>query len=364
MTFGVGGSEQEVTESFDALFPLYAPRDSLFFFNPRVTASDELDPRVSVGLGYRQLFEEPQVILGANVYYDNFDTVNNDRINQLGFGGEMLTRWFDLRANIYLPDQKRYKINQTQTVSTSQTSSSSTQALGPQITSQTLGYQGYNITQTTNGVNVFRTTTTADDVQTTRFFDQYEAGMPGGNVEAGVLLPWLDRYADVRVFGGYYYFDNQFGKNIQGAESRLEIRALPAVTFDAMYYANKEVIGSHWFFGVRVSMPFDLANIAEGRSPFAGFWESFKPKSKEEHPVFASRMTENVIRTARVSTSTSKFIQVATSQEGSSCRHDHTGYCYSIQPDDCAHACRCADYRHACGQRRKRSGQWNFRDSV
>jgi hypothetical protein len=80
-----------------------------------------------------------------------------------------------------------------------------------------------------------------------------------------------------------------------------------------MYYANKEVIGSHWFFGVRVGVPFDLANIAEGRSPFAGFWESFKPKSEEEHPVFATRMTENVIRTSRVSTSRSKFINVGTS---------------------------------------------------
>jgi Inverse autotransporter, beta-domain len=93
VTFGFGGSEQEITESLDTLFPLYAPRNGLLFFNPRVTASDVLDPRVSVGLGYRQLFEEPQVILGANIFYDNFDTVNNDRINQLGFGGEMLTRW-------------------------------------------------------------------------------------------------------------------------------------------------------------------------------------------------------------------------------------------------------------------------------
>jgi|SRR5206468_10848531 hypothetical protein len=58
VTFGFGGSEQEITESFDALFPLYAPKGSLFFFNPKVTASDELDPRVSLGLGYRQLFED------------------------------------------------------------------------------------------------------------------------------------------------------------------------------------------------------------------------------------------------------------------------------------------------------------------
>ena len=315
VTFGVGGSEQEVAESFDALYPLYAPKNGLLFFNPKLITSDELDPRVSLGFGYRQLFEKPQVILGANVFYDNFDTVNNNRINQVGFGGEILTRWVDIRANLYLPDQKRYKIDQTQTTSASTTSSSSMQSLGQQITSQTLGYQSYNIAETTSGFNVQQTTTTSEEIQTTHFFDREEAAMSGGDVEAGVLLPWLDRYADVRVFGGYYHFDNKFGKNIEGPESRLEIRAVPAVTFDAMYYSDKEVIGSHWFCGVRFNVPFDLANIAEGRSPFAGFWDSFKPRSKGEHPVFASRLTENVIRTSRVSTSTSKLMQIATTQK-------------------------------------------------
>jgi hypothetical protein len=137
------------------------------------------------------------VILGANVFYDNFDTVNDDRINQLGFGGKILTHWVDLRANLYLPDQKRHRIDQKQTVSASRTSSSSTQVFGQQVTSQTLGFQGYDITQTTNGVNLLRTTTTSQDIQTTHFFERYEAGMLGGDVEAGVLLPWLDRYADV-----------------------------------------------------------------------------------------------------------------------------------------------------------------------
>jgi hypothetical protein len=84
-------------------------------------------------------------------------------------------------------------------------------------------------------------------------------------------------------------------------------------------YAPKDslffFIGSHWFFGVRFNMPFDLANIAEGRSPFAGFWEFFKPKSKEEHLLFASRMTESMIRTSRVTASKSDFIQIATSKK-------------------------------------------------
>ena len=177
---------------------------------------------MSLGLGYRQLFEVPEVILGANAYWDNFDTDNYNRINQLGFGGEILTHWVDVRANLYLPDQKRYKIDQTQSTTTSSTSSSSTQSFGQQVTSQTVGYQGYNIFENISGFNVSQTTTTSEEIQTTHFSDREEAGMPGGDVEAGVLLPWLDRYADVRVFGGYYHYNNKFGKDINGPESRLE----------------------------------------------------------------------------------------------------------------------------------------------
>ena len=312
VTFGVGGSQQEVIESFDILFPLYAPKDSLFFLNPKAVYSDELGGRVSVGLGYRKLFEEPEVILGGNVFYDNFNTESDDRIGQLGFGGELLTHWFDLRANFYLPDQKRFKIDQTHTSSLTPTSGAFTQNLGSQITSETLGFQGYNIVDTTSGVNVVRTTT-GGQIQTTRYFARDEAGLIGGDVEGGILLPWLDRYADVRIFGGYYCYDNKFGKNIQGPETRLEARVLPALTFDAGYYSNREIIGSHWYVGMRFNVPFDLANIAEHRSPFAGFWDSFKPKSKDERLVFASRLTENVIRTSRVTTAVGNIYQTGTS---------------------------------------------------
>jgi hypothetical protein len=64
---------------------------------------------------------------------------------------------------------------------------------------------------------------------------------------------------------------------------------------------------------MRFNVPFDLANIAEHRSPFAGFWDSFKPKSKDERLVFANRLTENVIRTSRVTTAVSNIYQAGTS---------------------------------------------------
>ena len=76
-TFGFGGSEQEITESLDTLIPLGAPDNGLLFFNPKITTSDTQDARVSIGLGYRQLFEQPEIILGANVFYDNYATDNN-----------------------------------------------------------------------------------------------------------------------------------------------------------------------------------------------------------------------------------------------------------------------------------------------
>src|SRR5258708_32005464 len=101
VTFGFGGSDQEVTESVDTLFPLYAPKDSLFFFNPKLTVSDYLDPRVSVGLGYRQLFEGPQIILGGDLLYLNFCKVYNDLANQTRFWRVIVNVWSYLDANNY-----------------------------------------------------------------------------------------------------------------------------------------------------------------------------------------------------------------------------------------------------------------------
>ena len=55
VTFGFGGSDQEVTESFDALFPLYAPKEGLLFFNPKITTSDQVEPRLGVPAAFRAI---------------------------------------------------------------------------------------------------------------------------------------------------------------------------------------------------------------------------------------------------------------------------------------------------------------------
>ena len=317
VTFGLGVTDREVSESLDTLFPLAVPKNGLLYFNPKLSSSDGRDVTVSIGLGYRQLLEGSNVIIGGNLFYDSFDSDNSHRINQFGAGVEVLSRWVDFRANYYLPEQNRRVIGKTQTMDISQKVSSSSQPLGPRTVGDTFSFQGNNILDTTSGFNQTLNTLNIRETETKRFWERYEAGSRGGDAEVGVLIPGLDRYAEVRLFGGYYYFNNEFGKDVNGFKGRAEVRALPAVTFDAAYYQDKEVIGSNWYFGMRVSATFDLANLANHKNPFAGFADSFKPKNPnaDERAAFAERLTENVIRNSRAVTTQSNFIQVAEKKE-------------------------------------------------
>jgi hypothetical protein len=309
-TFGLELYQHEIDESLDTLVPLATPHDGLLFLDPKFTLSDRLNPTIAVGIGYRHLFEGPKVILGGNLFYESDVSPYDQHYNEFGFGAEVLSRWVDWRANYYLPEQNSRGINSKQTVSLSRKVTSSNQALGPQITSDSVSFAGHNLIETTNGMNETLTTTNVTDTATTHFWEQYESGMRGVDTELGFLIPGLDKYAETRVFGGYYYFDNPFGKNVQGFKGRLEIRALPSVTLDAAYYENKAIVGSNWYYGIRISTPFDIGNIAHGKNPFEGFLEGFKPQHTDEQERFASRLSENIIRNPHVSLAQSKFIDV------------------------------------------------------
>ena len=310
-TFGLELYQHEIDESLDTLVPLATPHDGLLFLNPKFTLSDRLDPTIAVGIGYRHLFEGPKVILGGNLFYESDVSPADQHYNEFGFGAEVLSRWVDWRANYYLPEQNRRGINSRQTVSLSRKVTSSNQALGPQTTSESVGFAGHNLIETTNGMNETLTTSNVTDTATTHFWEQYEAGMRGVDTELGFLIPGLDKYAETRVFGGYYYFDNPFGKNVQGFKARLEIRALPAVTLDGAYYENRAIVGSNWYYGIRISTPFDIGNIARGKNPFEGFLDGFKPQQQtDEQERFAARLSENIIRNPHVSLAQSRFIDV------------------------------------------------------
>ncbi|EDY17372.1 Parallel beta-helix repeat protein [Chthoniobacter flavus Ellin428] len=309
VTFGLEFYEHQIDESLDTLVPLATPQNGVLYFNPKLSLSDRLNPSVSIGFGYRHLLKARRSSSGETSLrsdYTNFD----HHVNQFGVGAEVMSRWVDFRANYYLPEQNRRRINTNQTTSLSQKVTSSSQPLGPVTTSDTLGFAGHNVVETINGMNETLNTFHVTNSQTTHFWEQYEGAMRGVDSELGFLIPGLDKYAETRIFGGYYYYENPFGKNLSGFKGRLEVRALPAITLDAAYYQNKEIVGSNWYYGIRVSTPFDIGNIAHGKNPFAGFTEGFKPQHASDAERFADRLTENVIRNPHVATAQSKFIEV------------------------------------------------------
>jgi len=272
----------------DILQPIFGGENGLLFLNPKLSASDRDEEELSIGLGTRLLLPDLNVILGANVFYDERRTKNDNSFDQVGAGVEILTEWVDARANYYWPEDKQRKIDSTSETSVDSQSSSS---LSDIYAAQ------HQLLQ-----NQFSRTTTTT---TTREFNRYEAPLEGYDAEIGLRLPYLPAWLETRLFAGYYKFDGDYTDDIKGVRGRLEVRALPALFIDAEVYENKDLTGSDYFVGARLNVPFDLVNLARGRNPFEGFQDNFKAGRRE----FRERMSEMVMRDPHVRIHESGFIE-------------------------------------------------------
>jgi hypothetical protein len=97
----LGGRFGESTSEgyLDALQPLIGGEHAILFLNPKLSGNDDDEQEWSIGLGGRVLLPGPQVILGANVFYDERETEQNNKFDQVGAGVEALSKWVDARAN-------------------------------------------------------------------------------------------------------------------------------------------------------------------------------------------------------------------------------------------------------------------------
>ena len=188
----------------------------------------------------------------------------------------MLTRWVDARFNYYLPENDRYEIDRRTTRDVSR-------SLSDEFVSN--GFINRDLSESTR----------------TRSFKRYEAALEGWNGEVGFLIPGLDRYAEVRLYAGYYHYDNPFGGDFEGFKARLEAHLLPGVVADLEYWDDAALMGGHWTAGVRVSVPFSIVKLVTGRNPFDGIGEYFTPRRRE----FRERMGDMVMRSHRIQTTTS-----------------------------------------------------------
>jgi hypothetical protein len=275
ITFGLRASDHLVDGYTDFLIPVWQPHENgLVFFNFRPDWNDDSQQLYSMGGGYRaylDVVKDYPIILGANSYYDHIVTPYGNEISQWGTGVEVLSKWVDARFNYYVPEGTEFVVGDGGTTGS--------------IAPSTIRATGHQILSSGGG-------------GTLTSFNLVESGLKGWYTEAGVLMPYVDRIADLRFFGGYYDYHNPSGIHIQGMKGRGELRVSDALTFDVEYYEDEELMGGKWTAGARVTVPFEFSRLAEGGNPFAGITEAFTHRSRD----VKSRMTEMVIRSARVRT--------------------------------------------------------------
>ncbi|HBA84261.1 MAG TPA: hypothetical protein DCZ95_09235 [Verrucomicrobia bacterium] len=291
----VGGQFQESESEGigDLLVPVWTFSSGLIFVNPRATRTDRSSEEYNLGLGYRYLLPRAPVILGANAYYDYRDT-GEGSYNQGGLGLEVLSRWVDARANYYRPENQETTVGSATEQNVERSSSSRSEWGNPFA-------EDNDILQPLFTERSTRTTTT------TLFYEQYQRAMEGCDGELGLRLPLPLRpeTLETRVFGGYYWFDADYGDNVEGFKARAELRLLSSLFLDASWFENEDLTGSDYYIGGRFRVPFDLSALAKGRNPFAEMDSRFKRKAQP----FASRLTEMVMRDPHIRTEISGFIE-------------------------------------------------------
>jgi len=271
VTLGGMTGEGQTEGTLDVLIPVHQDESGLVFFNPRATADNDNEEEVNVGLGYRRLFPEEQVIVGVNAYYDMRWTDQDNIFHQLGVGAEYLSKSIDARANCYfsLSDKELIDRYQTTTVLGVETFASGRGA--PYATGHEIR-QGYSRTVVTTTLR--------------EMFDVFETPLEGYDVEIGGWVPMPEKCdIELGLFAGYYSFGEGFGDNdISGLKGRMELRMLPAFMVDAQVFENDELNRTDYFVGARLQVPLRMGELASG--------EAFKAGRRP----FVARTVENVMR--------------------------------------------------------------------
>ena len=334
ITLTLGFTAERIEGGANLLTPLYRAADgnTMFFLDGNWSGKGDANENGSAGLGYRHRFTDPDIIFGLNAFYDYGD-YSGRGYHQAGVGLELLSKWVDFRANAY------FVSNDAQPIAcrTATFSSSKKRVSSASRTATIDGGEGdfdndNNLIRPATFVKTTVTNTHRSNQRVRRVYQAFEGAMPGFDLELGGLVPYLDRWAEVRVYAGYSWFDDPFGNDVSCLTARLEARPVPAVILDAQYKGDSRLLDfdNLWYFGARVEIPFDLGNLLSGQSPFAGITQAFTPKwlgsSGSAGPVgngkdgkdpgdpgemARNRMNENIIRTWRPTVSRTGFRPVS-----------------------------------------------------
>jgi hypothetical protein len=307
---GIKGNDAYAEGSLFLTFPAFSTIGAdgrldgdVIFIEPYSSWGKQDEVAVSLGLGWRHLFTrqpisavtspngqqagfwEEGAFVGANLFADTLRTQLGNNFWQMGAGLEAGTRYIEARANYYLPlsDRQQADYRSTETIRTEEEGFLYAEPFAV----------GHTIQQDVT-VQELDVTTTIE-----RLFHGYEDGIEGWDSEVALLVPWVDRWMDVKLLAGYYSFDNQpFGPQVGGTgkldgwKTGVEVRPVPAVAFSLLCYEDDRLTGSDWITGVRFEVPFEAGDLGDGKGLWGRIEDSLQPRRRH----LAERMIEPVRR--------------------------------------------------------------------
>lgn len=276
----------------------------VLFVEPYLTWGNGGEFGASLGLGYRHLFSSQTheeavktkvagfltegFFVGANTFLDFANTRNDSDFWQLGVGLEAGTRYLEVRANYYVPLSDESILDRR----VSSTSNVRT-------THQSTG-------------TVRRTTTTRTTTRTTT--ELFEETMEGFDIEAALLVPYVDRYLDMKLIGGFYDFqgDRSRASDFAGWRLGVEARPLASMVVFAHWYDRDNFYQDNWIAGVRFEIPLG-ANRKEGfttrRRHLAE--RMFEPVRRQNSSITTSGTVEEVVDVDTTTSSTTQTRSIA-----------------------------------------------------
>jgi hypothetical protein len=217
-----GSERSNLTTEFWA--PLAQHSDRVLYTDLRLMGDDDDNREGNLGLGYRQVVDQTNSVLGGHLWIDRRRTEHNSTFHQLTFGTESLGKVIDLRVNGYVP------LNSGRVVTTPNTGSTT-----PYLVGNGLYYD-------TNGsIN--------------------ETPQYGIDAEVGYRLPVLQKYTDtIRIYGGGYHFFRSNTENVTGFRFRTEVVINPVFSVGARFQ-HDDPRGSQGFLEATLRFPFSAKKL-------------------------------------------------------------------------------------------------------
>ncbi len=287
---GIQFAGETIGGDFSALMPLHSSvgnsgrlNGSLIFAEPYAQWFERSNVQAGLGLGFRHLFGhqplatllqkentagflDEGVYVGAHAFLDMADTHYDQRFWQLGLEAEVGTRYVELRGRYHIPLDNGEE--------------STVRRIDAFHSSYDMNYRGARYEASS--------TVTVDSL-----FTYLTESLEGWDIETSLLVPGLDRWVDLRVVGGYARFHSSTFDAIDydSWKAGVEFRPVPAVILGCTWFENEALVGDHWLFGISLELPFEIADIGDGKG---GFWghiqDAFKPRRRH----LMERMVEPV----------------------------------------------------------------------